>query len=494
MTSEATAGSAGAEQRFRMPPQWGGPLNKADYAALAGSWITPEIADAAMLRRVDASQGREVVGQKGTRDCAGILIPYYWPGEQGAFNYRLRRDHPDWKFDGRGNAKPDKKYLGPPKGANRLYIPLGVTLDQLSDLSIPIALVEGEKKAMALRRLSRHQIETPRFIPIAIAGVWNWRGTVGKATDSRGERVDVKGPIADLDRVAWKGRLVYIVFDTNVHSDEGVKLARRGICRELGKRGAKVDLINLPPDCGVNGVDDLLAVWGPERVLELFQNSVPGSRLHVVPPPQFESRSEGMFRITSEGERHSQVQLSNYSAAVITNILLDDGLETKREFEIAAELSGQRFQFTLPAPEFARMDWPIERMGSSAITFPNQRNYALAAIQSRSLTADERCIFTHTGWRKIDGRWVFLHAGGAIGEHGVVQGVNVRLMGPLSHYELWLAATPDELRNAVRSSLRLAKLGPMAVSFPLRTATCRAAFGDCRFLPASDGRDGRLQE
>ncbi len=114
--------------RDRIPPNWGGPLSEADYAALAGSWITREIADAAMLRRVDESQGREVVGQKGLRNCAGVLIPYYWPGEPGAFNYRLRRDHPDWKYDGQGNAKPDKKYLGPPKGANRLYIPPGVTL------------------------------------------------------------------------------------------------------------------------------------------------------------------------------------------------------------------------------------------------------------------------------------------------------------------------------------------------------------------------------
>lgn len=186
MASEAAADSAGAEQRFRIPPQWGGPLNKADYAALAGSWITPEVVDAAMLRRVDASQGCEVVGQKGSRDCAGILIPYYWPDEPGAFNYRLRRDHPDWKYDGQGNPKPDKKYLGPPKSGNRLYIPPGVTLDQLSDLSIPIALVEGEKKALALWRLAWHETETLRFIPVAIAGVWSWRGKVGRSNGPRG--------------------------------------------------------------------------------------------------------------------------------------------------------------------------------------------------------------------------------------------------------------------------------------------------------------------
>jgi hypothetical protein len=469
-------------------------LTENDYATLAASsWITREIADGAMLRRVDEYQGREVIGQKGSRDCAGMLIPYYWPGEPWAFNYRLRRDHPDLKYDGQGNAKPDKKYLGPPRSGNRLYIPPGVTLGQLSDVSIPLALVEGEKKALALWRLACHETETPRFIPMAIAGVWNWRGTVGKTNGSRGERVDVKGPIADLDRVGWRGRLVYIVFDANVSCNDSVKWARMGISRELGKRAAKVDFVNLPPDCGVNGVDDLLAAWGPARVLELFQNSVPGSRLQVVPPPQFESRPDGMFRITTQGERLSQVQLSNYRAGVITNIMLDDGVETKREFEIAAELLAQRLQFTISASEFARMDWPIERMGSSAITFPNQRNYALAAIQSSSMTAEERCIYTHTGWRNIGGRWVFLHTGGAIGGNGAVPGVNVRLAGPLGLFELRLPANPDELKNAVRSSLRLAQLGPMAVSFPLRAATWRAAFGDCDFSVHLTGETGAFK-
>ena len=490
----ASGGTGGSSaDNHPAPPNWGGPLTDPDYAALSESWITREIANAAMLRRVDTHQGREVVGQKGHRDCAGILIAYYWPGDPIPFNYRLRRDHPDYTFDKDGKPKQERKYLGPPKAANRLYIPPGVTPEQLGDASIPIALVEGEKKALALWRLAGYDTDKARFIPVALAGVWNWRGTVGKTNGPAGERLDVKGPIADLGRVAWQGRLVYIVFDINVDSNDSVKWARMGISRELGKRGAKVDFINLPPDCGVNGIDDLLAAWGPARVLELFQNSVPGVRLHVVPPPQFASRPDGMFRITTQGERLSQVQLSNYRAEVITNIMLDDGVETKREFEIVAELLGQRLQFTISAPEFARMDWPIERMGSSAITFPNQRNYALAAIQSRSMTAEERCIYTHTGWRNIGGRWVFLHTGGAIGENGAVPGVDVRLTGPLSRYELRLPANTDELNNAVRSSLRLAQLGPMVVSFPLRAATWRAAFGDCDFSVHLSGETGAFK-
>jgi hypothetical protein len=72
-----------------VPPSWGGPLNETDYADLARSWITREIADEAMFRRVDTYEGREIVGQKGNRDCTGMLIPYYWPGDASAFNHRI---------------------------------------------------------------------------------------------------------------------------------------------------------------------------------------------------------------------------------------------------------------------------------------------------------------------------------------------------------------------------------------------------------------------
>jgi hypothetical protein len=55
------------------------------------------------------------------------------------------------------------------------------------------------------------------------------------------------------------------------------------------------------------------------------------------------------------------------------------------------------------------------------------------------------------------------------------------LAGALSRYELRLPATPIELVEAIRASLRLIKLGEPSVSFPLRAATFRSVFGDCDF-------------
>jgi hypothetical protein len=328
---------------------------------------------------------------------------------------------------------------------------------------------------------------------VCIAGVWSWRGTVGKANGPNGDRIDVGGPIADLSRIEWNGRKAFIIFDSNVHSNDSVKWARNGLCRELVKRSAEAQQVNLPEDCGVNGIDDLLAAWGPARVLELFETSVMGARLRIVVPPQFHSRPDGMFRVTTHGERLSQVQLTNFHAAIITNIQLDDGVETRREFEIEAEMLGRKTVFTIPASEFVNMNWPIERLGAAAITFPNQREYARTAIQSLSLTATEKCVYTHTGWRNVDGNRVYLHAGGAIGAAGAVPDVNMRLSGAICRYDLASSAGSDALVSALKASLRLVELGPPSISFPLLAATCRAVFGEADFALHLAGGTGAFK-
>src|SRR5262249_31094740 len=106
------------------------------------------------------------------------------------------------------------------------------------------------------------------FIPIGLAGVWCWKGTVGKIADADGERRDVKGVISDFDKIVWNDRRVRIFFDVNVRTDDSVRAAQRELAKELRARGASVETWHWPKDtpASVNGIDDLLYVWGPERV------------------------------------------------------------------------------------------------------------------------------------------------------------------------------------------------------------------------------------
>ena len=261
-------------------PSWGGPLTQADYAKLLKSWVTPDFADQAMVRRVTSDEGAAILGRRDDGSYAGTIFSYMWPGENRIREYWLRRDCPEIEYDSEGKPRERNKYLGPPGRGNLLYITPSTQPELLNDLSAPIVITEGEKKTLALHRLSRHGVEAtnerPRFLAVGLGGVWSFRGTIGKVNGPDGSRRDEKGLIPDLRRLALAGRTVYIVFDSNVHTNPKVAAARRELTAELIKLGAQVLCVNLPkPEegSGINGVDDLLAAWGPDRVLELFQNA-----------------------------------------------------------------------------------------------------------------------------------------------------------------------------------------------------------------------------
>jgi predicted P-loop ATPase len=244
----------------------GSDLEPSDLAALEGRWIDCELALAAGLRHVDSLAGAVLVGRKGG-NYAGIAIPYFLPEGAEVREYRVRRDHPDMEIDSRGQVKPKQKYLSPPGRGNMLYFAPGVTNAQLRDTRLPLVVTEGEFKTLALWRLANWNSERPRLVPIGLSGVYNWRGTVGKTTGPDGSRLDVKGPIPDLERIAWKGRKVVIAYDSDSGQKDLVRFARADLARHLRGRGAVVGFLEWDAKHG-KGIDDHLALVGPEKVLD----------------------------------------------------------------------------------------------------------------------------------------------------------------------------------------------------------------------------------
>ena len=253
------------------------PLTGSDLAELHRCGISRHTAEAAELFRVDSAEGARLIGRRpGSGDYSGIVFPYFRPGEDRPREFRLRLDNPPFELLPDGTRKPKGKYLSPPGARPMLYFPPGTRPEWLQDVSLPISLCEGEKKTLALLELAWHGLgdaaEQPRWLPIGLAGVWNWRGTVGRGTAPDGSRVPVKGPIPDLELIAWRGRRVVIVFDVNVWSNPQVQSARWELTRELRRRGARIHWFDWPRSApeGVNGIDDLIGLWGRERVLELL--------------------------------------------------------------------------------------------------------------------------------------------------------------------------------------------------------------------------------
>jgi hypothetical protein len=115
-----------------------------------------------------------------------------------------------------------------------LYLVPEIDSTILQDPTVPIAITEGEFKTIALCRAAEHRTPSrPRFLPLGLPGVYNWRGTIGKTAGPDGSRTDVKGPIADLDWITWSARKVVIAYDSDVVANESVRVARSALAAHL---------------------------------------------------------------------------------------------------------------------------------------------------------------------------------------------------------------------------------------------------------------------
>jgi predicted P-loop ATPase len=245
----------------------GSNLTTSDYSDLESRWIDRSLSIRAGLRRVDSLAGAEIIGRK-NGNYAGVVIPYFHPGSGSVREYRLRRDQPELEYDFAGNLKTRQKYLSPPGRSNLLYVVPGISQESLRDPTLPIVITEGEFKTLALWRLANHGSRAqPRFLPVGVSGVYNWRGTIGKAVGPDGSRLDVKGAIPDLDWIVWAGRRVVIAYDADAVTKEAVRIARSVLGAHLRGRGAIVGFLEWDVARG-KGIDDHLAMVGPETVLD----------------------------------------------------------------------------------------------------------------------------------------------------------------------------------------------------------------------------------
>lgn len=192
--------------------------------------------------------------------------------------------------------------------------------------------------------------------------------------------------------------------------------------------------------------------------------------------------ADGPYRV--EGGRIVRVKLTkdgpvtealcNFRAEVTEEIALDDGAEVTRAFQVEGRLdSGE----TLPpvrvgASKFASMTWVQEGWGLKAIVRAGSatKDYLREAIQRLSHDAVQRHVFTHTGWRDIDGRFIYLTAAGAIGD--ARNRYEVDLSDELARYRIPPVA--DDPKTAMQDSLRLLRIAPLSVTAPLWAATFRA--------------------
>lgn len=139
-------------------------------------------------------------------------------------------------------------------------------------------------------------------------------------------------------------------------------------------------------------------------------------------------------RVAADGGRKP---ICDFVAIPHSEIMQDDGVNRNMAFEVDAwTQDGRQLPRTrVKASDFGGMSWVTSAWGLQANVMPgnsakDHARYAIAAVGK--MTAAHITEYSHTGWRKIAGKWCYLYHGGAVG----ADGVRVNLDGGLSGYRL----------------------------------------------------------
>lgn len=214
-------------------------------AHLKLSSLTDETIDASGIKSATGPQ----LSEFGFDPAHGssMVIPY--PSKSLVTNYRIRPDDTKKAF-----AEDGAKYLAAAGSTPVLYTPIAVS-DIAQDVSVPLLVAEGEKKALAALQAGHMAVGVP--------GVYGWMSG-GK-------------PIEDLKRFKWKDRDVVVCYDSDVRENEMVQDALRRLVCELELRHARVKVVMLPEgeDGSKQGVDDYIVANGPEAFTKLVESAGP---------------------------------------------------------------------------------------------------------------------------------------------------------------------------------------------------------------------------
>ncbi len=136
---------------------------------------------------------------------------------------------------------------------------------------------------------------------------------------------------------------------------------------------------------------------------------------------------------TDDGAR----KLGTFVALPSRIVTRDDGVNLDKIFVIDGWARGGRAlpQIQVAAAKFTSMTWVLENWDFAANIMPgnvikDKLRYVITEVGE--MAAKRETVYTHTGWRRIDGKWAYLYQGGAIG----ADNVSVDLDNALSSYTL----------------------------------------------------------
>lgn len=160
--------------------------------------------------------------------------------------------------------------------------------------------------------------------------------------------------------------------------------------------------------------------------------------------------------------------LGTFVALPVRELTRDDGVDVTKRLEVAGwAANGRRLQdLYVDLDKFAAMNWPLAGWGLTANIMPGNTvkdKLRSVIISAGAMAATQRTIYTHTGWRRINGQWAYLYHGGCIG----AENVEVETEGGLQRYSL--ADVPEDLSpiDAAQASINLTVVVGYDIAVPL---------------------------
>lgn len=331
-------------------------------------------------------------------------------------------------------------------------------------------------------------------------------------------------PAALLEAAA--GRDVVVFYDGDETGRRGAKraaaaLAQRARSVRIADPGDGLDLADLWLRSGTAGLVAALEDAKPaEGVIESAGDGGQGKTSAkkggrkkepaIYRSASFEVGHRGALFRVGHG-RKGDVRLdpiANFHCRVVEDVVLDSGEEdpTKHARHYVVEGAIDRGRQLEPFgplevdhQDFEAMKWPQQVLGSRARFFspfrPSRERAVEAALEMSEFA--ERRIYAHLGWvenwraKGLSGP-AFLHAGGAVTEHGHEE-LEVRPDEPLKHYRLPPPPSRSELAALAQVALGWVLAAPRRMTFPLLAAAFRAPLGEVNFGLFARGTSGAFK-
>lgn len=182
--------------------------------------------------------------------------------------------------------------------------------------------------------------------------------------------------------------------------------------------------------------------------------------------PPYAVKNNCLYEIVTVKEQIVLVKLADFVPTLTAEITRDDGAEQTKQFKVSAiHKSGITLpEVTVSADEMQSMKWLLNRWGTYGAAQPKQNvlNKICRAILSTKTAVEFKTIYLQTGWKKINGEYVFLMS-------NAQRQISVELQGKLKNYSFSHKCSKDDV--IYLTAMLENSFAPQNVMLPLLAVT-----------------------